>query len=482
VIYGLLEENAAPGGRAGAGGGVLWISTNNGLSKFDPSKGTFRNYDVRDGLQSNVFSVRAHYKSSSGELFFGGVNGLNAFYPEQIVDNPTVPPVVLTSLTQLTRNGDDVTLGTAAESARQIVLRWPNNAFEFEFAALNFLQPDKNQHAYMLEGFDQAWYHVGTRRYGKYTNLPAGTYTLRMIGSNNDGVWNQAGASVNITIVPPFWGTWWFRGIVLLVLLGVAFGAYRLRVRSIEARSRELEKQVRERTAELSQEIDQRIRVEEALRQSEREKAVVSERNRLARELHDSVAQSMYGVVLLAEVASQLLSSGQADPVASYLGDLKDTAQESLAEMRLLIYELRPPVLEEEGLPSALQTRLEAVEGRAGLETEFNVEGQIHLNSEVEEALYRIAQEALNNVLKHAQARRVTVSLRQREQTRKESVRVTLEIADNGIGFDPARARRRGGLGLRGMEERAEGIGARLAIESAAGNGATVRVVWEDDQ
>jgi signal transduction histidine kinase len=150
--------------------------------------------------------------------------------------------------------------------------------------------------------------------------------------------------------------------------------------------------------------------------------------------------------------------------------------------MRLLIYELRPPVLEEEGLPSALQTRLEAVEGRAGLETEFNVEGQIHLNSEVEEALYRIAQEALNNVLKHAQARRVTVSLRQREQTRKESVRVTLEIADNGIGFDPARARRRGGLGLRGMEERAEGIGARLAIESAAGNGATVRVVWEDDQ
>jgi len=294
-----------------------------------------------------------------------------------------------------------------------------------------------------------------------------------MIGSNNDGVWNKEGASVTITVVPPFWATWWFRGLVLLALLGVAFGAYRLRVRSIEARSRELEKQVTERTAELSQEIDQRIRVEEALRQSEREKAAVSERNRLARELHDSVAQSMYGVVLLAEVATKLLSSDRTGEAAGYLGELKDTAQESLAEMRLLIYELRPPILEEEGLASALQVRLEAVESRAGLEIELNTDGEICLESDVEEALYRIAREALNNVLKHAQARRVVVSLIQDQR------RVTLEVADDGLGFDPIEASLAGGMGLQGMRERAAEIGAQLEVESAAGSGTVVTVVWE---
>jgi signal transduction histidine kinase len=149
--------------------------------------------------------------------------------------------------------------------------------------------------------------------------------------------------------------------------------------------------------------------------------------------------------------------------------------------MRLLIYELRPPVLEEEGLVSALQTRLEAVESRAGLETEFNVEGQIRLDAKIEGALYRIAQEALNNVLKHAQARRVVVSLCQDERTGTEPLRVTLEIADDGIGFDQAGGRQ-GGLGLRGMEERAAEIGARLEIGGAAGGGALVRVVWEDDE
>jgi two-component system sensor histidine kinase ChiS len=470
TICGILAEDAADGGGPDGGRGYLWISTNNGLSRFDPRTETFRNFDASDGLQSNEFLVRASFRSSSGEMFFGGVNGFNAFYPDRVRDNPLVPPVFLTSLRQ---NGEDVQLRTAVEHAQEVRFHWPDNSFEFEFAALNYVQPEKNQYAYTLEGFDRSWNDAGNRPYGKYTNLPGGTYTLRLKGSNNDGVWNEKGSSLAITIVPPFWATWWFRGFVLLVLTGIVVGSYRLRVRSIKARSRELERQVEQRTAELRREIDQRIQVEEALRQSEREKAVVAERNRLARELHDSVAQSMYGVTLYAEVAAQLLSSGQADEVTGYLGELKDTARESLAEMRLLIYELRPPVLEEEGLASALQTRLEAVESRAGLEIEFNTEGENRFGSEIEGALYRIAQEALNNVLKHAQARRVVVSLVQDRR------RVTLEIADDGLGFYPIEASRGGGMGLRGMRERAAEIGARLEVESAAGSGTKVSVVWE---
>ena len=170
--------------------------------------------------------------------------------------------------------------------------------------------------------------------------------------------------------------------------------------------------------------------------------AVVEERQRLARELHDSVTQSLYGAVLYAKAAAGQLAVGQLDKVAEQLAVLQDTTQEALAEMRLLIYELRPPVLEKVGLVAALQARLQAVEGRAGLKTDFKVDGVDHLPHRIEERLYRIAQEALNNSLKHAHARRISVYLRQDERT------LHMEIADDGLGFEPTHARAQGGMGL----------------------------------
>lgn len=199
-------------------------------------------------------------------------------------------------------------------------------------------------------------------------------------------------------------------------------------------------------------------------------KAVLEERQRLARDLHDSVAQALYSVVLHAEAGSRLLASGDETTVAHYLREMQDTAQEALAEMRLLIFELRPPVLDQEGLVAALQARLEAVEGRANLETQFAVEGVSALPPSVEQSLYRIAQEALNNILKHAHARRITVSLRQVQAS------VVLEISDDGVGFDPVMAREKGGLGLRGMTERVAQQAGRLTVQSAPGAGTHVRV------
>ncbi len=459
------------------GSGFLWISTASGLSRFDPRTETFRSYDTSDGLPINEFA--SAHKSNSGELFFGGINGFISLHPDQMEDNPHVPPVVLTSLQQ---NGVQVNTGQAPENLKEVTFRWPDNSFEFGFAALNYTLPEKNQHAYKLEGFDRNWNHIGNRRFGRYTNLPGGTYTLKLMGSNNDGVWNEEGTSIQVTIVPPFWQTVWFWGMVALALAGGAFGGYRLRVRSLEWRSRELEVQVEERTAALQQEVDQRIQAEEALRQREREKAVTEERNRLARELHDSVTQALYGVTLYSEAAAGHLALGHTDRAAEHLQELQHTAQEALAEMRLLVFELRPPILEELGLVAALQARLQAVEGRAGLRTEFKTDLKERLPPDVEEGLYRIAQEVLNNVLKHAQAHYIQVHLRQDERKWPDPVRVTLEIADDGIGLDPATAGQRGGLGLPAMEERAEAIGATLRIESELDGGTRVVVTWEEDE
>jgi nitrate/nitrite-specific signal transduction histidine kinase len=198
--------------------------------------------------------------------------------------------------------------------------------------------------------------------------------------------------------------------------------------------------------------------------------AVVEERQRLARELHDSVTQSLYGAVLYAKAAAGQLTLGQLDKVAEQLAVLQDTTQEALAEMRLLIYELRPPVLEKVGLVAALQARLQAVEGRAGLKTEFKVDGVDHLPHATEEGLYRIAQEALNNALKHARARRIGVFLRQSGDA------LALEIADDGVGFEPIQASAQGGMGLSAMGERIAQLGGHLKVESNPGQGTRVLV------
>ncbi len=198
--------------------------------------------------------------------------------------------------------------------------------------------------------------------------------------------------------------------------------------------------------------------------------AIVEERQRLARELHDSVTQALYSVTLYAEAARMALAAGRQDVAAENLRELQAMAREALFDIRLLVYELHLPILEGQGLAAALRARLAAVEARVGLLTEFRVDGGRRLPLAAEEELYRIALEALNNVIKHARAQHVTVYLRFDDR------QVSLEIADDGLGYDPIRARESGGMGLRGMEERAQRLHGSLEIRSVPGKGATVKV------
>jgi signal transduction histidine kinase len=196
--------------------------------------------------------------------------------------------------------------------------------------------------------------------------------------------------------------------------------------------------------------------------------ALVEERNRLARDLHDSVTQSLYGLVAFAGAGRDLIAAGEIEPVESYLTRMEETAQQALNEMRLLLYELRPPTLEEEGLVAALRERLDAVEGRVGMETSLEVDETISLPDSVAEAFYRIAQEALNNALKHSAATSVRVGLRRNGEW------VELSVVDDGVGFDVETASAAGGIGILGMRERAREIDGSLTIHSAPGQGTTL--------
>lgn len=220
VVYGILPD----------GKGNLWLSTNKGLSKFNPKKKTFRNYDVNDGLQSNEFNTGAYYRSEKGEMFFGGINGLNYFNPNAIKDNPYKPDVVLTRLKiqdqyVSVRNNNSILQKTISETEK-IVLSHDDDVITFDFAALDYSASEKNQYSYKLENFNDDWIYSGTVHTAAYTNIPPGEYIFRVKGSNNDGVWNEAGFALTLIIKPPWWSTWW-----AYILYGLLFvcGLYLIR-------------------------------------------------------------------------------------------------------------------------------------------------------------------------------------------------------------------------------------------------------------
>ncbi len=251
-VYGILEDDL----------GYLWLSTNFGISRFDPDTETFRNFDAGDGLQSNEFNSSAYAKGKDGEFYFAGINGLNVFHPANITDSGYVPQIALTSLTQ-----DDlpIAIESNVEAAQNLTFEWPQNSFEFEFAALSYNQSNKNRYAYFLEGFDTNWHFIGTKRDGRYTNIPGGNYTLLLKAANSDGVWSEEPTRINITVIPPYWQTTPFRALMGLLAIAAVAGGIRLRTKTIQDRNRQLERVVRERTFAL----EERNREMEALYQAD---------------------------------------------------------------------------------------------------------------------------------------------------------------------------------------------------------------------
>ena len=213
-IYGILMENPHE----------LWISTNRGLSRADissPEHLRFRKYTPEDGLQSYEFNTNVYFKTGDGEMLFGGVNGFNTFHPDSVADNPAVPPVVITGFKKF---DVPVPLESNVAPSGEMRMNYRESVFSFEFSALEFTNPRRNQYAYMMQGFDRDWISCGVHREARYTNLDPGEYTFRVKGSNSDGVWNEQGASVKIIILPPYWRTWWAYTLYSLLLVSGGVG------------------------------------------------------------------------------------------------------------------------------------------------------------------------------------------------------------------------------------------------------------------
>jgi ligand-binding sensor domain-containing protein/signal transduction histidine kinase len=432
----------------------LWLTTNFGLSRFDPQTETFQNYTTSDGLQSNEFNSNACARNADGDIYIGGTLGVNLFSPSKIPTSNYTPPITLTSLTQ---NEKPIESAFSVENTQEITLEWPTNSFEFEFTSLSFAEPKKNQYAYMLEGFDTDWNAIGNKHEGRYTNLPGGEYILRLKGSNNDNLWNESGATLKVVVIPPFWQTWWFFMLAGFIVMAGVWGGYRLRIRSIEEHKQELERQVLERTREI-----------ERLFEQMKELAIVEERNRLARELHDSAKQKAFAALAQIGAANGLIQRDNVSAAQIHINEAEDLVHDVIQELTFLIQEMYPMALKEKGLVVTLREYVFEWENRNDIKTSLRVEGEEQLPLKTEQALYRITQEALANIARHSHANHVSIALLYNVG------KVSLTIEDDGCGFDMAQKPK--GVGLRSIKERAESIGGQIIIESNTDKGTRIEV------
>jgi PAS domain S-box-containing protein len=292
AIFGILKDNKSN----------LWVSTTKGLIKFNPQNNDIKTFNVLDGLQSNVFTQNACYKASDGRLFFGGINGLNYFYPDSIPENKNVPNIVITDYKLIEQNIPDKDLERYWETFNRdhaLVLPYDRNFITFDFASLDYARPEKNEFEYKMEGLDVEWIDAGNKRYATYTSLNPGTYTFRVKGSNNDGVWNELGAVVKIQITPPFWKTWWFITGALMLIVASGYTAYNYRVNRLRKKQTELlnlinEKEIAEAKLRKSEEEIRKINT--FLEERIQERTSKLENEIVERKRYERVQEAIYQI------------------------------------------------------------------------------------------------------------------------------------------------------------------------------------------
>jgi len=433
------------------GRGGLWLSTQKGISRFDPQRETFRNYDASDGLQSNEFSTGC-YQAPNGEMFFGGSNGLNAFFPENVRDNPYVPPVVITSFKIFNKSvpiGPKSVLKQAIPYVDSLTLPYRDNVFSFEFAALSYANSQKNRYRFKLENFERAWNEVDSKqRLAIYTNLDPGKYVFRVQGTNSDGIWNEEGVSLTIVITPPWWSTNWFRILCAVLAVTLLWAAYQWRLRQLHHHF--------EMTLE----------------------ARVGERTSIARELHDTLLQSFHGLLLRFQIVSELLPERPVE-AKEQLDRSIERAAKAITEGRDAVQGLRASTVETNDLARAVNSLGEEMAtdpaNHAVPAFQVTVEGEPRdLHPILRDEIYRIAAEALRNAFNHAEARQIEVEIRYDNQ------QFRLRVRDDGKGMDTAvlsGQEPEGHFGLPGMRERARLIGGKLVILSKVGAGTEVELI-----
>jgi signal transduction histidine kinase len=400
----------------------LWLSTSIGLARFSPKTRAFVRFDEKHGIPfkelHSGFSL-----NSRGKLLVGGLDGFTEFDPDSVNTTSQPPEIALTSFSVF-----DKELSASVLAPGEIHLSHDQNFFSFSFAALDYANPQQNRFAYKMEGVDEEWIDAGTRNYARYTHLDPGSYIFRVKGSNSDNVWNESGASIAITVAPPFWQMWWFRILLAGLFAGTMYGAYRYRV--------------------------QRLLEVERLRL------------RIADDLHDDVGSNLSTIAMVSRSVQRAPELTKA--TRRKLAEIYETAVTTSEGMRDIVWFIKPKNDTLDDL--LLRMKDTASSLLVDIEHDFHTpknESSLRVPIDFKRNFFLAFKEILTNIVKHASATKVHISIEQ-QNSMLETV-----IRDDGRGFDEHTVRRGNGLG--NLQSRARNVGGACEITSAPGKGTTVR-------
>ncbi|MGM0588503.1 MAG: ligand-binding sensor domain-containing protein [Bacteroidota bacterium] len=430
--------------------GFFWMGSNRGIFRVRRSELNKFSEGQIDRVQSYSYGIEEGMKSAetnggfqpnviqeNGKLYIPTVEGVTVVATNKAESLPKPPPVYIE---RLTSGNIDLPLG------EQINLPYDKAFLQVYYTALNFQSPEKVKFRYKLEGLNENWFEVGTRRSALFTKIPPGEYAFKVTANSNNGTWNPEVASFGVSVKPPFWMTTWFYFVVGLGILFTGVGLYHRRVTKLEEANKR-----------------QKLFTEKLIESQEQE------RRRIASELHDSLGQQILVIKNRAELAG--LQVEDAEATARELQEIIQSAQRSIADVRNISHNLRPVHLEKFGLTNAVNQLCANLQETTSIDWSYHLED---LNELVEDEkvinLYRIIQEGTNNILKHSSATEASVLVKKNGQM------LSTKIWDNGKGFDNTNEQKQVGLGFQGMNERITSLGGTLKVESTPGKGTTLLI------
>ncbi len=424
TIMSIMEDKA----------GNLWMGTNDGLVKFNTTAKTFSKYTVEDGLCSNEFATNAScIDDKNNFMYLGTTNGLVSFNPSHIISNSFVPPVVITDVKILDQSlflSVDTALINAYRRQNKLLLKYDQNFFSFEFAALSYNNSKANQYAYILEGVDRQWRHAGTQHFADYTDIRPGRFIFKVKASNNDGVWNNNPVTVDVIISPPWWRTWWFYTLCFLVACSIMNILYRIRIQQILK--------------------------------------VYKLRSSIAKDLHDDVGSALSSIALLSNISEEAKAKAKLRPeeIFSRIGD---TSKRMIDLMDDIVWSVNPD--NDRFSNMLVRMREYAVEMLEAKNITFSFHiaediDELRIPMETRKDYFLIFKEAINNLAKCSDCSTARITI---EKVNKNIITI---IADDGKGFDDRIIN--SGNGLKNMQQRAAAIKAKLDIKTAAGKGTSI--------
>ncbi len=407
--------------------GMLWMGTNYGLCRFNPIDYSSKNFGEKDGIQNYEYNTGAAIKLKDGTLLIGGITGYNIIDPDKIENKKSTPPVIVISSFKIYDR--EIPVGNG-----HLNLKYDENRFTFEFAALSFLRNQKNRYAYMLEGVDRDWIFTDTRRYVSYPILPPGTYTFKVKACNSDGVWNETGTQMQITITPPWWKQIWFVILCIMVSAAIIYLIYRM--------------------------------------QRNRKKQMEAVRARISRDLHDDMGSTLQSISVMSEIARMKSKADNMQESMPFIEKIGNASRDMVDKMNDIVWAVNPQNDHFENI--ILHMRAFGGELLAGKDIALHFKtdsglNKIILSMEKRKSFFLVYKEALNNAYKYSGAKNVNVEISKTNQ------KLILIVEDDGVGFNMNEDRLiTGGNGLKNMNTRATELNGNILFTSQPGHGTKI--------